>query len=70
MTALDHAIRETARAGRLDRTSIVRDPAGRGWQANAPSEHGGYSVHIATDPVDALLGALRATPQPSKSVFD
>lgn len=69
MTTLDSAIREAARSGRLDRASIIRDPAGRGWQANAPSEHGGWAVHIAPDPVDALLGALRPTPS-QPSVFE
>jgi hypothetical protein len=71
--SLEAAIREAARSGRLDRTSIVRDPAGRGWQANAPSQNSGaWSVHIAADPVEALLGALRPEPQPTPSggIFD
>lgn len=60
---LDDAIREAARQGRLSHTSIVADPAGRGWQANAPSEHAGaWSVSIDADPVAALLKALRVGP--------
>lgn len=68
---LEDTIREAAATGRLDHTTIVRDPAGRGWQASAPSEHrGAWSVHIAADPVEALLGALRVDRPLETSVFD
>lgn len=69
---LEDAIREAARQGRLSHLSIVVDRSGRGWQANAPSEHAGaWSVAIHADPVMALLQALRAEPPAANGgVFD
>jgi hypothetical protein len=68
---LEDAIREAARQGRLDRLSIIADPAGRGWQANAGSAYGdnAWAISINLDPVDALMGALRVEPASAEGVF-
>jgi hypothetical protein len=60
MKTLEELIRDAAAAGRLSGFSIVKDPAGRGWQANAPSRSGGnaWTVSVGPDPVDALIRAL------------
>lgn len=73
MSALDDAIREAARAGRLNGLSIVADPSGRGWQANARSAYAvnAWSVSIHADPVEALRRALAAPPATTvRGVFD
>lgn len=70
---LEDAIRSAASTGRLDRTSIVRDPAGRGWQINTPSTHekSAWTVVIDADPVMGLLRALGGeVAQPSGGIFD
>jgi hypothetical protein len=65
---LEEIIRAAAADGRLDRTSIVKDPAGRGWQVNTPSRFGqnAWAVEINADPVVALRDAL----EPYKAVAE
>lgn len=69
MKSLEDLIREAATSGRLDRTSIVKDPAGRGWQVNTPSRFApnAWAVEINADPVVALIDALSdyEAPKPS-----
>lgn len=60
MKSLEDVIREAAAKGWLDHTSIVKDPAGRGWQVNTPSRFNknAWAVEIDADPVVALRAAL------------
>lgn len=60
MKSLEDVIREAAAKGWLDRTSIVKDPAGRGWQVNTPSRlaPNAWAVEIDADPIVALRNAL------------
>jgi hypothetical protein len=60
MKSLEDVVREAATAGWLDRTTIVKDPSGRGWQVSTPSRfsRGAWAVEIDADPVAALRAAL------------
>ena len=59
MTALDDAILEAA-AGGLQGFTLFPTQDGR-WQASTTRDKIGWSVHIAADPVSALLAALGAS---------
>ena len=80
MRSLDELIAEAAREGRL--TALTLWPLGKGWQANAKNEKGGWNCVTCEDPVAGLRAALtgpyttpgtpvKAAPAVSKgSVFD
>jgi hypothetical protein len=59
---LDQVIRDAARRG--DILHLTFGPTGDGekWQANFKStdkDSAGYAVHIADDPIEAIIGAIK-----------
>lgn len=56
MTTIDTLVAEAARAGRL--TALTLWPSGKGWQANAKNNLGGWNCVTGEDAVAALRAAL------------
>lgn len=62
--SLESKIRSLAKAGQITHISLAAISKGN-WQANyRDSTSPGYAVAIERDPVDALLAALDAKPEP------